>query len=40
VTVFPANCSDAAQAAYNTASKNPAISLAQYKAYVDNGTMP
>lgn len=39
VTVFPANCGDAAQAAY-AANKNPAISLAQYKAYVDNGTMP
>ena len=36
---YPASCGDAAQAAY-AANTNPAISLAQYKAYVDNGTMP
>lgn len=36
---FPASCGDAAQAAYE-ANTNPAISLAQYKAYVEKGTMP
>ncbi len=36
---FPASCGDAAQAAY-AANTNPAISLDQYKAYVNSGTMP
>lgn len=36
---FPATCGDVAQAAY-ASNSNPVISLAQYKAYVDNGTMP